>query len=851
MITAKRRKQLKKGLIIVSIIVAIVLAFSLIVHVFLEEKIKNTIVNKLNEQLNTEISVEKIDLKLFRDFPYASVRFYQVEAKEVIPDNIKNNLFEAEKVYLQFSILDIFSGNYQIKRIECENAYIKAVVFEDGSDNYHFWKEQSDSTSAEEKKSFDLQKIIFKNTSIFYNNYQNKEEISLRVEELYIKAQFSADLYDVEADGNAFINKIEIQDNSFTPNQKIEFRFNVTVDSKQGNYEIRQAKINLQKMQFLLNGFINWNQNKKTLDMNIEGDNIDISKAIESLPHKYKNSLAAYSAQGMLIFKLGIKGDIDNPEIRANFAIENGSFEEKQQQITLNNINLEAEYTNSVATKSKDILNVKSLSAFLEDNPINASFIIKGFKQAEIECKVEAKLDLALLNDFLSNEKIEKLSGKMDISFFYSGSCSFHGFSSRDFLCSETSGKLSLQNLDFKHKDYKYLISELDANCTFNNEDLLIEQMHGIIGTTDFTLKGRFKQIFAYLFSDKQALKIDAAFSSKHLHLEDFLLVETTAFKSQSKKEYEIFLGNKIEMKLQLDIDALTFRRFYAKDITGDLFYGNNSLIMNALRFNAMEGSVRALVKIKQENNDKIRTNVISNIEGININQLFYQFENFGLETITDKNLEGKTKAKVEFSALWSPSFIIDEESIIVDAEVQIIDGKLKRYRPLEGLQEYIKEDLSEVSFSELKNSIFIKNKMLTIPEMYINSSAMNIEVSGTHSFSNDIEYHLKVLLSEVKLTNKTKKERKEKNFGPIKDDGLGRTSLFIFVYGTVDNPQYKLLDKEKLKEEIKENIQREKKELKEVLNEEFGWFKKDTTLHKGEELKQTQTEFIIEWEDN
>ena len=82
----------------------------------------------------------------------------------------------------------------------------------------------------------------------------------------------------------------------------------------------------------------------------------------------------------------------------------------------------------------------------------------------------------------------------------------------------------------------------------------------------------------------------------------------------------------------------------------------------------------------------------------------------------------------------------------------------------------------------------------------------------------------------------------------------MNRYSLFrtrcIFVYGTVDNPQYKLVDKEKLKEEVKENIRKEKKELKDVLNEEFGWFKKDTTLHKDKESKQTQTEFIIEWED-
>ena len=60
---------------------------------------------------------------------------------------------------------------------------------------------------------------------------------------------------------------------------------------------------------------------------------------------------------------------------------------------------------------------------------------------------------------------------------------------------------------------------------------------------------------------------------------------------------------------------------------------------------------------------------------------------------------------------------------------------------------------------------------------MEIKSSAMELVASGTHSFNNDIDYRLQLLLSQV-----TGKKVKEMNteFGRIEDDGLGRTKIFL-----------------------------------------------------------------------
>ncbi|MBC8146518.1 MAG: hypothetical protein H8E98_00865, partial [Bacteroidetes bacterium] len=165
------------------------------------------------------------------------------------------------------------------------------------------------------------------------------------------------------------------------------------------------------------------------------------------------------------------------------------------------------------------------------------------------------------------------------------------------------------------------------------------------------------------------------------------------------------------------------------------------------------------------------------------------------------------------------------------------------------------------IKFAILKNQIEIKNQIIKIPMMEINSSAINIVASGSHSFNNDIDYHLQLLLSDL-LTKKAKKHNSD--FGEIEDDGLGRTKVFILVTGTVDNPVYKY-DRKGVKEKLKTDIKTEKQNIKQILNSEFGWFKKDTTIiqkEKTEKQKEKQKEkdklkkqeegkFIIEWDED
>jgi len=135
---------------------------------------------------------------------------------------------------------------------------------------------------------------------------------------------------------------------------------------------------------------------------------------------------------------------------------------------------------------------------------------------------------------------------------------------------------------------------------------------------------------------------------------------------------------------------------------------------------------------------------------------------------------------------------------------------------------------------------------------MEIKSNAMDIDFSGWHKFNNEIEYHFSFLLAQVMTKGEKKRQEENKEFGVEEKDQSGRI-LYYEMTGTVDNPIFKKDYKSK-KEKKKEDIKKEKQTLKEILNEEFKWFKKDTTLNKDKKKqddKKNDDKFIIKWDED
>ena len=257
------------------------------------------------------------------------------------------------------------------------------------------------------------------------------------------------------------------------------------------------------------------------------------------------------------------------------------------------------------------------------------------------------------------------------------------------------------------------------------------------------------------------------------------------------------------------------------------------------------EGSIDGLVASR----GKIRCR--AHFEKVDITQMFQSFDNFGNTSITEKNLEGTLSTDLDFAARWVPGPDIEASSVVLTADVIVEDGRLKDYSPMLSLSKYLRvEDLSDIRFSTLTNRIEIVSKTVYIPRMEIKSNALDLQIYGKHTFDNRIDYHFRILLSQL-LWRKARKNnpnlKSEDAFGPIQDDGLGRTTLYLLLTGTVDNPVFKY-DTKGVREKIATDFKKERQNLKTILREEFAPARKDSLRVK---TKKDATKFEVEWDDD
>ena len=121
---------------------------------------------------------------------------------------------------------------------------------------------------------------------------------------------------------------------------------------------------------------------------------------------------------------------------------------------------------------------------------------------------------------------------------------------------------------------------------------------------------------------------------------------------------------------------------------------------------------------------------------------------------------------------------------------------------------------------------------------MRIVSNALSLNLSGIHTFDNEIDYAFDFNLRDVRGV-------KSSQFGEVIDDGEG-LNLYLRMYGNLENPNFEW-DKEAHKASKKERREEEKETVREVLKTGLGINKGDTTI--GTIVKDKSTQEIIEIE--
>lgn len=215
----------------------------------------------------------------------------------------------------------------------------------------------------------------------------------------------------------------------------------------------------------------------------------------------------------------------------------------------------------------------------------------------------------------------------------------------------------------------------------------------------------------------------------------------------------------------------------------------------------------------------------------IAVDSIFYVFEDFGQNFIQAKHLKGLTNASVELEMTLDQHLQLFSETLIADISATIRKGELNGFEPLQALNKYLDDEgLAQLRFAELKNDIHIENKTIYIPQMEIRSNVTVMQLSGTHTFDQQLNYRV-----IAPLRNKKKIDIEEA--GSALEEMEGKAKIYLKITGTTDD--YKVqYDTEAVKKKLANDLKKEVQELKdafrlkgkqkkkelEVSDEEFDW---------------------------
>jgi hypothetical protein len=796
-----------------------------------EEEVVNLIIKELNKHLKTEIRIDpkNIDLTIIKSFPNCAIEFKELTAMDAKGFKTSDTLLQAKSLSLAFNIKDLFNKNYTIKKISLVDANCHLKVDKKGNANYLVWK--SDTTTKEnESLKFALENISLTNIELTYKNSKNKIKLIASVKELRFKGNFSDDQYTLISDGTAYVDVFQVESVKYLNNKKL--KFDILFDVNASNYSIKKSETSINDTQIVSSGAFAIKDSLQSLDINFNGKNLDISTTLSLLPEKFQSQIHDYESDGEFYASGECHYKIGNPiVIKSEFGIKKATITYKEKNTTLNNVNL---LGSILLNENRSVLTLKNISANLNSNTFSGDVELTNFKDPYLKLKLSANTKLEELIAFYPIDTLENLCGSVNLNADIEGLIS--EMKSNAYSPSiKANGNAMINDLKatFKKTDKHINISE--GKLELNNRHLNVYNLKLIRGNSDVMLVGELPNFLSYLFDSKEPLTIVAQVTSDRIELEDFLFGT-----GKSAESSAIIIPNNLDFNVSVNIEHLTFSRFVADHIKGNMLLKNQKVALKDLSLNVTDGEVK-LNAFADASGEMIKVSGDCELNKLNVQKLFTQLNNFGQTTIKDDNLKGIITTNVDFTGNWDKNLNADLASINVTSSILIERGELIGFKPLESLAKYIDvNELKHIKFSTLQSAVEIKNRVITIPKTTIKSNAINLELWGKHTFDNMIDYHIQLLLSELLAKKPRENKEFDEELSLVENDPENRRSVFILMTGPIDNPTIKF-DRKGASEKIKDDIKQEKQNLKQILREEFGFFKKDSSLIKKEPTKANQ----------
>lgn len=804
-----------------------VVSISLVISAFLfKEQIIKRFIAVANERLSTPVKIGSIDISAFQHFPQLSIVLNDVYVEDSHPGQYP--LLTASRISFQLNPFEVYRGRYTIRGLEILDSETNLKINVKGENNYTIVKEEN----AIEKSyplAFELKNVLLINSKVRYLDVKSNQDLLFNSDQLSASIHSVNNIYNIKATGELTTEKLRIDKTSLFDGKSFSIETDLRYNDSEQLLTIESSSLGLKGSAFTVKGSYQWKKSA-IIDLQVEGANTTLQTLLSLLPEEVFARFEKYQSRGEAYFSAKLKGLITStksPALSVTFGLKNATIQHPDTHVQLTQANIEGSFaSNDVADLRQAVLSLKNITGSLHNEIFQANLIVQDFIDSDVVFNFKGMIDAGSLLGFYPIQEIRALSGKLQADISFEGKLSWLKNKNTAQKAS-TRGTIDMLNLNFEYGETQFPVKNLNGSLQFNINDLALSNVSLQAGNSNFLFNGFFKNIVTFLLFENQPIGIEADLKSNFLDMDQLFAI---GFGTDDNKaqEYEFSISPNVHLNFNCDVQSLRYKRFTARKLKGDLLVKNEVAVSRNINLNTMGGDISLSGIVDAKNHKAIDVMTTAKLNGIHVDSVFFVFKNFNQDFIEDQHLKGQATADVTFELALNEKLKLFPETLTADISTVIKNGELNDFEPIQKLNKYLDDEgLDKLRFADLKNDIHIEKKTIYIPQMEIRSNVTTLQISGTHTFDQHIDYRIITPLRNKNKVNVTEAA------GAMEEQG-DQMKLYLKITGTTDDYRIQY-DTEAVKKKIVSDLKKEVQELKDAFKNKGIKKKKELELEKDD----------------
>jgi hypothetical protein len=529
-------KKFWKRILIGLFLVPILLAGILIVYIQNNQAdIIKREVEKLNSDYKGLVRVGDSALSLFGNFPYISLKVYDVQVFETKEENA-TAIMDVADIYVGFNLTDIINGIYDVQSIIIEDGLLDLVLYEDGSLNLtnSFTNEEvSTDTIANDTSSTNihLKKIKLKNLNLHSFDVANNTDTDMFIS----MAQGGFSLTDSTVAGHIDTDfEIELTQNkdvTLISKKHFEIHTDVVYNENTGIIDIQPSGLTMENGDFELEGFVDMNQSD--LDLTFKGKKPNFDLFIAFAPAEVISLLDKYKNAGDIYFNARVNGsyrDGNMPHINADFGAGKAFLENIARARKIDKMGFEGHFTNGVKRDASTMeFSLTDMTASLGKGSFKGSVVVKNFDSPEVDMQIDSDFDLEFIADFFELEQVQNASGNVALRM------NFHDIIDLDQpekalqkLNQAYYAALKVENLSLDAEEFPAPLDSLNVDLEMKGKEAMLKQFDLSMGGSDLSISGFLSDLPAIVHHTTVPVEVHLDINSNYLDI-----AELTGFSAE------------------------------------------------------------------------------------------------------------------------------------------------------------------------------------------------------------------------------------------------------------------------------------------------------------------------------